>query len=311
MAVALGELPADTVIRSARILDVFTARFLDRHDLAIANGRVAFLGPDTSHAIGPETTVVDAEGQTLCPASSTDILIPSPSATRLKNSSSTSCLVAPQPSSPSLPSSASPRLRRDSCRPRRSIRPAPAPLRDDPTPGCSATALEEAIAPTLEQYRELLSHPRALGLGELYWPPVLRGDDRLLSLVEIARDLGKSVEGHGAGARGARLQAYAVAGVTSDHEPILATEGIERLQLGLTFLSRDGEIRQDFEELAQVWSQVPDLRRVALVTDTVGPEQDPRPRLPRLQRPASNRLGPGPCPRRPAGHTQPGGALQG
>jgi adenine deaminase len=130
----------------------------------------------------------------------------------------------------------------------------------------------EIFTPTLAQYRELLSRPEILGLGELYWTQLLAGDDRLLSLIELTHQSGKVVEGHGAGARGRRLQAYAVAGVSSDHEPITAEEGLERLRAGQTFMARHGEIRQDLEVLAAAWQQTADLRRITLVTDTIGAE---------------------------------------
>jgi adenine deaminase len=131
----------------------------------------------------------------------------------------------------------------------------------------------EAIAPSLEEYRELLGRPEVVGLGELYWGPLIRGDERLLELVEATLEAGKVAEGHAAGCRGARFQAYAAAGISSDHEPITAEEGRERLELGQWFLSRNGEIRQDLPAYAPLWRDARlDLRRMALATDSVGAE---------------------------------------
>ena len=67
---------------------------------------------------------------------------------------------------------------------------------------------------------ELLETPEVLGLGEVYWHRLLPEPGRLLPLIERARRLGKTVEGHSAGARGAKLDAFVAAGIGSDHEPI-------------------------------------------------------------------------------------------
>ena len=68
----------------------------------------------------------------------------------------------------------------------------------------------------------LLEDPGVLGLGEVYWHRLLPEPERLLPLIERARALGKTVDGHTAGARGPRLVACAAAGLDSCHEPITA-----------------------------------------------------------------------------------------
>jgi adenine deaminase len=131
----------------------------------------------------------------------------------------------------------------------------------------------ENVAPRLEEYRQLLARPEVVGVGEVYWGNLQRDEGRLRRLIEAAIIQGKTAEGHSAGARGAKLQAYACEGISSCHEPITAEEGLARLRLGFHFMIRDGEIRQDLEAIAPLWSQPVDHRRMILVTDSVGAER--------------------------------------
>lgn len=63
--VAQGERPADLVIRHANLVSVTTHEILPDTDIAVACGRVAYLGlgeHTAEHCIGPDTVVVDASG---------------------------------------------------------------------------------------------------------------------------------------------------------------------------------------------------------------------------------------------------------
>ena len=63
--VAQGEKPADLVIRHANLVSVTTHEILPDTDIAVACGRVAYLGlgeHTAEHCIGPDTLVVDATG---------------------------------------------------------------------------------------------------------------------------------------------------------------------------------------------------------------------------------------------------------
>jgi adenine deaminase len=124
-------------------------------------------------------------------------------------------------------------------------------------------------ATTLEQLRELLQREDILGLGETFWLPVVNGDKRLLEFFEETLKAGKKIAGHSAGAKGYKLAAYAASGVASCHEPITAEEVIERLRLGMYVLAREGGTRQDLEVIAKIKDRNLDLRRMALVTDSV------------------------------------------
>jgi adenine deaminase len=93
----------------------------------------------------------------------------------------------------------------------------------------------------------------------------------LLPLFERARALGKTVEGHSAGARGARLHAFVAAGVGSDHEPITVDEAVAGLRLGLTVLIREGSVRRELETVAKIRHAGVSLRRLAVASDGIWP----------------------------------------
>ncbi len=68
-AVAQGRAPADTVITGARLVNVCTAEVQDGIDVAIAEGRIAYVGQSAAHCIGESTRVIDAAGQVIAPVS--------------------------------------------------------------------------------------------------------------------------------------------------------------------------------------------------------------------------------------------------
>ena len=65
-AVAQGIAPADTVIRGARLVNVCTAEIQEGVDVAIAEGRIAYIGR-ADHCVGEGTQVIEAEGQYIAP----------------------------------------------------------------------------------------------------------------------------------------------------------------------------------------------------------------------------------------------------
>ena len=65
--VAMGRKPADLVVRNGRWVNVHSGEIIPGTDLAIAEGRFAWCGPDASHCIGPDTVIVDAQDHYLVP----------------------------------------------------------------------------------------------------------------------------------------------------------------------------------------------------------------------------------------------------
>ena len=61
VAVAAGRRPADLVILGGQLANVHSREIL-RWDVAISAGRFAYVGPDASYCIGPETKVLRWSG---------------------------------------------------------------------------------------------------------------------------------------------------------------------------------------------------------------------------------------------------------
>jgi adenine deaminase len=99
------------------------------------------------------------------------------------------------------------------------------------------------------------------------FPGVISGADSELEKLGLARH----VDGHAPGVHGRELNAYAAAGIGSDHEAYTAEEGRERLRAGMWLLIREASAARNLEAL------LPLLReygpgRIAFCTDDREPE---------------------------------------
>jgi adenine deaminase len=65
--VAMGRKTADLVIRNGRWVNVHSGEILPGIDVAVTGSRIAFVGQDAGHTIGPKTDVIDAHGRYLIP----------------------------------------------------------------------------------------------------------------------------------------------------------------------------------------------------------------------------------------------------
>lgn len=94
----------------------------------------------------------------------------------------------------------------------------------------------------------LKSDPWVLGLAEMMnFPGVVRGDDAVLEKIGAFQD--RVIDGHAPRLSGRALQAYAAAGVTSDHESTTPEEALEKLRLGMMVFIREGTVARDLDAL--------------------------------------------------------------
>src|ERR1700693_1134712 len=64
---AMGRTPADLVIRGGRWVCVQSGEIVPNTDIAVKGSRIAYVGPDASHTLGPQTRGIDAAGRYLVP----------------------------------------------------------------------------------------------------------------------------------------------------------------------------------------------------------------------------------------------------
>lgn len=133
--------------------------------------------------------------------------------------------------------------------------------------------LETSRAFPASFFRKLLATDRCLGVGETYWPNIVGREERALSQYQLSDVMGKTREGHAAGARNAKLVAYAAAGTTSCHEATNLDEALDRLRLGMAVMIREGYVRRELEAISGIAEKEVDLHSAMLVTDLADPEE--------------------------------------
>ncbi len=264
LAVARGDEPADLVLRGGRVLSVFTREWLDT-DVAIAGGYVAGLGDYD----GAE--VVDASGRYVVPGfidahmhlESTKLL-PDEFA-RLVLPLGTTAVVADPHEIANVLGSDGVHWLLDFC--------------DDLPLDVYFMALSCVPASPFESPRRalndgdlesLLRRRRVLGLAEMMnFPGVIAGDDGELSKLRL--EGARHVDGHAPGVVGKQLNAYAAAGIRSDHEALTADEGRERLRAGIWLLIREASMARNLEALVPLVRELGPAS-IAFCTDDRDPD---------------------------------------
>src|SRR5918994_4271251 len=264
LAVARGDEPADLVVRGGRVLSVFTREWLET-DVAIADGFVAGLGDyeglETLDASGrwvvpgfvdahmhleSSKLLVDEFARLVLPLGTTAVVAdPHEIANVLGTDGVHWLLEACQ----DLPLDVW--FMASSCVPASSFESPRRPLNDGDLAG-------------------LLRRRRVLGLAEMMnFPGVVGGD--AAELRKLSLDGAKHVDGHAPGVLGKALNAYASAGIRSDHEAYTIEEGRERLRAGMWLLIREASGARNLRDLIPLGGEY-GPHRIAFCTDDREPE---------------------------------------
>ncbi len=114
----------------------------------------------------------------------------------------------------------------------------------------------------------LLRRRRVIGLAEMMnFPGVVGGAASELAKLALA----EHVDGHAPGVLGRSLQAYAAAGIGSDHEAYTPEEGRERLRAGMWLLIREATAARNLHALLPLLQEY-GPSRIAFCTDDREPE---------------------------------------
>lgn len=119
-------------------------------------------------------------------------------------------------------------------------------------PSCvPATSFESSgAALTSSDIEELLKRDEMVALGEMMdVPGVLAEDEETLRKIEAAHKLGKPIDGHSPLLSGEDLEKYISYGITTDHECTSFREAIEKANLGMEIMIREGSSAKDMEAL--------------------------------------------------------------
>ncbi|MEQ3625730.1 MAG: adenine deaminase [Celeribacter sp.] len=272
VAVAAGRAPADLVIRGGIWVNVQTRETLENHDIAIADGRFAYCGPDASHCIGPDTQVIEAQSRYMIPGLcdahmhvESGMLTPAEFARAVIPHGTTSMFTDPHEIANVL-GLRGVRLMHDEALLQPVNMWTQMPSCAPSAPGLETTGHE--ISP--EDVAEAMEWPGIIGLGEMMnFPGVVSGDDKMLAEIAATQAAGKTVGGHYASPDlGPAFHAYAAGGPADDHEGTQEADAIARVRQGMRAMLRLGSAWYDVEsQITAITEKGLDPRNFILCTD--------------------------------------------
>ena len=119
-------------------------------------------------------------------------------------------------------------------------------------PSCvPATAFETAGACIdADAISQLIQRPDIWYLTEMMnYPGVLHKDEEVLKKIKAAQLFNKPIDGHAPGLRGEMAASYIDAGISTDHECTTLEEALDKIQLGMQILLREGSAAKNFDAL--------------------------------------------------------------
>lgn len=268
MQTALGQIAADLAIVNARLVNVYSGEILSDTDVAVKNGWIAATGRLAPGTIGPETRIIDAAGQTLIPGfieghtHLASLMTPDYFVPHAVRHGTTTIITETMETYPVAGLEG--------------VLDFLASIRHQPITMLATAPALASISPagsrmSLDDLCTVLDHEAVIGLGESYWQAVMKEPSLYLDRFRETLLRDQVLEGHSAGASGAKLMAYAATGVSSCHEAISAKDALERLRLGMAVMIREGSIRRELEAMRDLAEQKVSCRRLLLVTDGVNP----------------------------------------
>jgi adenine deaminase len=271
--VALGREPADSILRGATVLNVVTGEWEKNQDIVIKGARIAWVGKSGAW-VGKASLEIDARGEWavpgfgeahkhiestyLTPEYEASLVIPRGNCWTVEDSHELSNVVGNRNVQFWLDAEAK-----------------GSPLKIFPSVG-------SATPPTIYEhgggyygYKEMRSFMRAdkrvISLGEVMdWPavndPKSGGRQRIWEMMQATTDSRGVIEGHGAGLIDpASINAFAAAGLSSDHEARQPEEGFEKLRRGVFLEVRVDTARDLFPYLVK--QGLKDWSNVSVTTD--------------------------------------------
>lgn len=272
VAVAMGRAKADTVICNGRWVNVHSGEILLGTDVAIYGGRIAYVGPDASHTIGPNTRIIEAKQRYLVPGLcdahmhvESGMVTVTEFARAVIPHGTTSMFIDPHEIANvlGLPGV---RLMHDEA--------ATMPINVYvQMPSCvpSAPGLETpgaSIGP--EEVAEAMSWPGIIGLGEMMnFPGVFHGDDKMHAEMAATMRAGKVIGGHYASPDlGRAFHGYVAGGPADDHEGTRPEDAVARVRQGMKAMLRLGSAWYDVAaQVKAITDMGLDSRNFILCTD--------------------------------------------
>lgn len=140
-------------------------------------------------------------------------------------------------------------------------------------PSCvPATTFETAgAALDVSEVTALLERKEIHYLSEMMnFPGVLNSDKEVMEKIAAAHRNNKPVDGHAPGLMGELAARYIGAGISTDHECFTAEEALNKIELGMKILIREGSAARNFEALIDLLEDHPN--RMMFCSDDKHPD---------------------------------------
>ena len=269
----MGDKKADLVLKNCNLLSVYTREIIPKTQIAIISDRIAFVGLDATHTIGPKTKVIDVKNKYVSPGFADphlhidQFVLPSEFAKKALLCGVTSLFSDPI----DVVSVAGNKgfqefLKLGENLPIRIFQVVPGGLPVD-----AKFSNSKSLTPSQE--KTAVKHPHVLGLGEVFsWTKVTLREPKTMKSISSMLECDCIINGHTAGASDKKLNAYVSSGILSCHEPINFDQVLERLRLGMWIMIREGSIRRDLNEIIpRVLSHGTYLNRLMFCSDGLDP----------------------------------------
>ncbi len=270
--VAMGRTPADTVIRSGQWVCVQTGEIIPHTDIAIVEGRIAFIGADASHTIGAGTQVIDAGGAYLVPGLldahmhiESGMVTVTEFVRAVAPHGTTGMFIDPHEIA-NVFGLKGVKLIVDEA----AVQPVHVWVQ---VPSCvpSVPGLETpgaSIGPA--DIAEAMTWPGIIGLGEMMnFPGVFMSDEKMHAEMHATRHAGKVIGGHYASPDlGLPFHGYVAGGAEDDHEGTRLEDAITRARQGMKVMLRYGSAWHDVAaQIRAITQGGMDARHFLLCTD--------------------------------------------
>lgn len=269
---AMGRKPADLVIRNGVWVCVQSGEFVPGTDVAVINGRVAFVGPDASHTIGEGTQVIDAAGRYLCPGLldahmhvESGMLTVTEFVRAVVPRGTTGIFIDPHEIANvfGLPGV---RLMVDEALQQPVHVFVQVPSCVPSAPGLETSGAE--IGP--QEVAEAMTWPGIIGLGEMMsYPAVFSSEEKVHAEMEVTRNNGRVIGGHYPSLDlGLPFHGYVAGGAQDDHEGTRLEDAVARVRQGMRVMMRLGSAWHDVAEQVRAITELKlDSRSFILCTD--------------------------------------------
>jgi adenine deaminase len=270
--VAMGRVPADLLIRGGTWVCVQSGEIVPDTDIAVKGSRIAYVGADASHTLGPKTQVIDAAGRYLVPGLldghmhiESGMVTVTEFVRAVGPHGTTGMFVDPHEIA-NIFGLMGVRLMVDEA----ALQPINVWVE---MPSCvpSAPGLETSGAQLgPDEVREAMTWPGIIGLGEMMnFPGVFLSDPKMHGEMAETLKARKTIGGHYASPDlGRRFHAYAAGGPADDHEGGRMEDAVARARQGLYVMMRYGSAWFDVaSQLKAITELGLDPRHFILVTD--------------------------------------------